>query len=304
MGFIFSKLTKGHVWNRLLRDRLSEPLHMNVLSAWVALFGDFRTKVDFDLVVRPHHAYCLLTAANQAKKYGYTTVTVMEFGVANGAGLLNMCAIAEQVTQATGVAFEIVGFDTGTGMPEPIDYRDHPEAYQPGWFPMQEPEKLREALPPNGRLILGDVAETVPEFLNGLMPDAPVAFMSLDVDYYSSSVEALKVLSGKPELYLPVVGVYLDDIRYIEHNKWCGELLAVEEFNEAHTHRKIAPHQFLRESRIFQRASWIGQIFLLHVLDHPRRATVLKDYGKRVLPNPYLKLRGANVGKGVGKKVA
>lgn len=301
MGFILSKLTKGAIWKRLLRERLSEPLHLNAISAAVAMFGDFRSKVDFDLVVRPQHAYCLLTAADQAKKYGYTKVTALEFGVANGAGLQNMCAIAEQVTKATGIEFEIVGFDTGKGMPDPIDYRDHPEAYQPGWFPMQEPDKLRAALPPNAHLIIGDVAETAPAFLKTLTPEAPIGFMSLDVDYYSSSVDALRVLAGRPELYLPVVGFYADDINFIEHNKWSGELLAIEEFNEAHTFRKIAPHQFLRESRIFQRAKWIGHIFILHVLDHPRRATVLKGGEVLVLSNPYLNL-GGNLGRRNARK--
>jgi hypothetical protein len=57
-----------------------------------------------------------------------------EFGVANGAGLLNMCEIAARVTRETGVGFRIVGFDAGTGLPQPIDYRDHPERVRRMYF--------------------------------------------------------------------------------------------------------------------------------------------------------------------------
>jgi hypothetical protein len=86
-------------------------------------------------------------------------------------------------------------------------------------------------------------------------------------------------------------------------SRWCGELLALEEFNAAHALRKIAPHAFLRESRIFQRPPWLGQIYTLHVLDHPRRATVLASYGKRLLSKPYMGLKGRNIGSGVGVPV-
>ena len=53
MSFVFlKKLTEPRIWNRLFCERLSEPLHMNFLSLFVALFGTFRTKVGFDLVLR------------------------------------------------------------------------------------------------------------------------------------------------------------------------------------------------------------------------------------------------------------
>ena len=41
------------------------------------------------------------------------TVSIVEFGVATGAGLMNMASIARRVMEATGVAVKIYGFDTG-----------------------------------------------------------------------------------------------------------------------------------------------------------------------------------------------
>lgn len=46
----------------------------------------------------------------------------------------------------------IVGFDDVSGMPALRDYRDHPEAYQPGWYPMEAPDRLRAKLPTIAKL--------------------------------------------------------------------------------------------------------------------------------------------------------
>jgi len=265
-------------------------LHLNLLSLFVAAFGSVRAKIDFDLLVRQQHAFGLLSAADTALVAGQKRVTVIEFGVANGAGLLNLCVLAEKIAKATGIDFNIVGFDNVSGMPPIRDYRDHPELYQPGWYPMQAPELLRARLPPNASLVLGNIAETVPDFLTTLPRDAPIGFVSVDVDYYWSAVDALSALTGSPQLYLPMVTMYLDDVSNQTHNPWCGEMAAVNDSNSAQSMRKIALFNFLREDRLFKNAKWISQMYTLHVLDHPWRFTRLADYGDFVLDNPYLEL--------------
>src|SRR5688500_5003246 len=114
--FILRKLREPRIWARIARERLAAPLSLNLLSVFVGLFGSFLAKVEFDLVVRMHHAWGLLYAADQARQCGVRELTAIEFGVANGAGLLNMCEIAARVTRETGVGFQIVGFDAGTGL--------------------------------------------------------------------------------------------------------------------------------------------------------------------------------------------
>lgn len=154
-SLLFRRLREGRIWKRILSERMTEPFAVNVYAAYVALFGSFRQKVNCDLVIRHHHAFGLLTAADWARESGIRRISAMEFGVANGAGLLNMCTVADGVTKETGVEIEIYGFDGGTGMPKPKDYRDHPEYYTWGDFPMQSPDLLRAKLPPNARLMLG-----------------------------------------------------------------------------------------------------------------------------------------------------
>src|SRR5690348_9762896 len=118
------KLKRAHVWRRIFYERLSEPIHLNAISLFVAAFGSYRTKIDFDLIPRQHYAYGVLRAAELAAKSGLKAVTIVEFGVAEGTGLMNLCRISRKVSAITGIEFEIVGFDSGVGMPPPQDYRD------------------------------------------------------------------------------------------------------------------------------------------------------------------------------------
>jgi hypothetical protein len=256
---------------RACRERLSEPLHLNLLSLFVLLFSSYRTKIAFDLVPRRHYAYGVLRAAEQAASHRLGVLTVLELGVATGRGLLNLCDVARKVSKLTGVRIEVYGFDTGAGMPPPRDYRDHPELYQADDFPMDR-ERLASLLPSNGKLIFGELRETLPAFMKRVRPDAPLGFVAVDIDYYSSAKDALTLFSDPDPLkYIPLPIIYFDDISMDSQNNWCGELLAIREFNDSAAMRKIEVDRFLRTRRIFKHASWIDQIYLLHIFDHPQR---------------------------------
>lgn len=285
--YLLGRLKDPQKLQKIGIERLTEPLHLNIASVFVALFGSYRSKVAFDLVIRQQYAWPILHAATMAQEQGHKRVTLIEFGVAMGAGLINMCKLAAETTKATGIEFDIYGFDTGQGMPPAIDYRDMPEAFQIGDFPMDQ-TALKAALPANAKLILGPIAETVGPFLTTLSPDAPVGFVSIDVDYYSSAKDCLEVFTGRPEQYMPVVPVYLDDVAIYSSNPWNGEWLAVNEFNDAHAMRKIAPFNMLRARRIFKNPIWLEMMYAVHILDHRLRTTAEQRKVKRVLKNEYL----------------
>src|SRR5688500_8339249 len=103
--YVLRRLLQTEKLKKVCVERLAEPAHLNVLSIFIALFGTYRMKVTFDLVVRQQYAFPILYAADAAKGYGYKTVTIVELGVASGAGLLNLCRIAERTTKATGIEF-------------------------------------------------------------------------------------------------------------------------------------------------------------------------------------------------------
>lgn len=282
MPLLINRLTKSHIWRRIGIERIGEPVHFNIASALVALFGTFRARVAFDLVMRHPLAFGLLQAADWATECGISQITAIELGVANGAGLMNMCTIAAKVSKVTGVRFDIVGFDTGKGMPPPKDFRDHPEFYGHGDFPMENRAALQNRLPENATIVIGEVADTIRPFLEGC---ATIGFISVDLDYYHSTLEALQLLDAPPDKYLPWVVMYFDDVEYDRHNPFCGELAAIEEFNNGHSTRKIAKFNLLRQRRIFQRATWIEHMYIAHVFDHAFRSRERKQ--KRVLDNPF-----------------
>jgi hypothetical protein len=286
LNFLLYKVPKR--LGRILYERLPEPLHLNILSIFVALFGNYKMRIACDLVVRQQYAFSLLKAAELAMVQGLKSVTAIEFGVAAGAGLVNICDISRNITKLTGVDFKIFGFDSGKGMPPPRDHRDHPEVFSAGSYPLIDRSALMRALPHNAKLILGDIQETLPPFVAGLSASSPVGFVVIDVDYYWSAKECLNVFLGAADNYLPWTLVYLDDIGFESANPWAGELLAVREFNEENEMRKINLFRGLRHKRLFKHTSWFDQVYLLHVLDHGRRNVSGAPKEIKVLTNPYL----------------
>ena len=286
---IFKKLFKIYILKRIYLERLGEPFIYNIISLFVLIFGNIRLKIKYDLVPRESYAYGILAAADLAKSHNINKISIIEFGVASGNGLLNMCYIADKVTKLTGVEFEIFGFDTGEGMPAPLDYRDHPEKYFTGDYPPINQENLLKSLPENAKLILGDIINSMEEIEKQITH--PIAFVSVDVDYYYSTVDCLKIFEKNKNLYLPYVFTYFDDIYNIDHNDYCGELLAINEFNMRNTLRKISKATMLNQTRIFRRSPWSHQIYLTHIFDHTARSIeYIKERKKTIsiIENPYI----------------
>src|SRR3954447_22040484 len=117
------------------------------------------TRVALDLFDRPHYAYAVKAAADQAKALGVPSITAIELGVGTGRGLLALERIAQDVAVETGVGIEVVGFDAGSGPRPPADWRDLPYLYQGGFYAMDE-AALRARLS-SGQLVIGDVRDTV-----------------------------------------------------------------------------------------------------------------------------------------------
>jgi hypothetical protein len=232
--------------------------------------GDFREKESFGMITRPNYAYGMLRAADLARFLGKKAVTVCEFGVATGNGLMNMVEIAELVQAETGVEVRVVGLDTGEGLPPIADYRDHPELWSAGDFAMTNKDDLRKRVDGRAELIFGDIKDTVDGFVDSLDEAAPLGFVSIDVDIYSGSKSALRALKGRPELYTPAVSMYCDDVRFFFANRWCGELLAIAEFNEENSVRKIDEDRSLGD-RPCRSEPWYRSMFVCHVLDHETR---------------------------------
>jgi hypothetical protein len=250
-----------------------------IRRASIERHGTFRQKEAHGLISRPNYAYGMLRAADMARFVGKQKATVCEFGVATGNGLMNMVELAAIIHKETGVELRVVGMDSGQGLPIVEGYEDHPEIWSPGDFAMTNRDDLRRRVGDRAELIFGDIADTIDGFVASLDESAPLAFISVDVDIYTGSKSALRSLTGKPELCTPAVSIYLDDTQFFFANRWCGELRAIEEFNEQNAMRKIDEDRSLPGHRPDAITYWYRSMYVCHILDHELRTRPQKREG-------------------------
>jgi hypothetical protein len=228
--------------------------------------------LDFRLAIqaldRPAYAFGVKQAAYLATKLKLPSVSVVEFGVAGGAGLVALERYALEIGKAYGIEVEVYGFDLGSGLPAPSDYRDLGYVWKRGAYKMGDPDSLRKRLK-IARLLLGDVEETVPQFLAA--HHAPVGFISFDLDFYSSTMNAFRIFSCPDEHLLPRIFCYFDDIVSDGHQLHCeevGELLAIREFNEnSNRESSLLACPILKSGTVFP-AVWQDQLRVYHRFEH------------------------------------
>jgi hypothetical protein len=229
--------------------------------------GSFDLRCRFDVFSRPAYAYGVQHGAYLASRLGVPAISVIEFGVAGGRGLLALEEIARLASRAYGVKIEVYGFDRAIGLPKTADFRDLPYTWEEGFFEM-DVDELRSRLT-EAALVIGDIADTVPAFVDTHDP-APVAFVAVDLDYYSSTVDALRVFDVPESKVLPRVLCYFDDLVGEDHvlqNDLVGELLAIREFNDDHKETKLLPVNGLSAKRVLP-ADWNDSMLAMHRFDH------------------------------------
>jgi hypothetical protein len=216
---------------------------------------------------RPQYVWGVLQGAALSKVLGISRISVIEFGVAGGGGLISMERTAELTEEMVGIVIDVYGFDTGSGNPKLLDYRDVPFRWSEGSWPM-DIQKLENLLH-RAKLVLGHTGDTIAGFISS--NPAPVAFAAFDLTMYSSTIEALKLFEADVSLLLPrtycmfrsLLGSRGDQCDYI------GERLAIQEFNTRYTMRKLCHMDGLRYFIPNNYGSWPEFFYLLHIFDHP-----------------------------------
>ncbi|MEE4212889.1 MAG: hypothetical protein V2I43_26885 [Parvularcula sp.] len=255
-----------------------------ILKAWkVSGTASLSSKLDYDLFDRPHYAYCLANAARLARALEIPKISALEFGVAGGRGLLALEALCPEIEQAYGVEIEVWGFDTGEGLPDPVDYRDLPYIWKAGFYRMDQ-AALKAKLK-RSQLVLGDVKDTVPTFFETYKP-APLGAAFFDLDFWSSTLDSFDIFSGASSTMLPRVFCYCDDVISNEGggvlSEDVGQLRAIGDYNAASSDRKLRPIAGFPEKRRV-RAVWPHQIYVHHSFDHPNYTKYVHDDADRQL---------------------
>jgi hypothetical protein len=183
------------VWRR-------EPLLLYVFARILARLdiGSYNFRLHVQAFDRIGYAYGVYQAAYLAKQLGHDRVSVLELGVAGGDGLVALERLAKKAEKELKIQVDVYGFDMGSGLPTPQDYRDLPYHWQGGFYQMDE-KALRQRLT-RAKLVLGDVADTIKTFFDKYNP-APIGFVSVDLDYYSSTAAALTMFNASSNYLLP-----------------------------------------------------------------------------------------------------
>ncbi len=229
--------------------------------------GSYKARVELGAAQRPHYGHCLYTAADLAARLGLKKISALEFGVAAGAGLLSLEYHASEIEKLFGVEIELYGFDTGKGLPAPQDYRDLPHHWAEGFYEMDR-EALEKRLT-RAKLVLGNVENTVPSFFEEFKP-APVGAILFDLDFYSSTMAAFKLLEAAPERLLPRIWCYFDDVagNHIQaYSDYAGVRGALNDYNAADESRKFSPAYYLLCGKYT--AEWHKRIWIHHDFSHP-----------------------------------
>ena len=230
--------------------------------------GSYEQRLTIGAVNCPNYGYLVYNAAYLAKKLGYNRISILEFGVAGGNGLMNLEYHSQEIRKLFGVVIDIYGFDTGEGLPEPLDYRDLPYHWKKGFYKMDVPllrAQLKEA-----KLILGDIKETSKDFFENYNP-APIGAIIYDFDFYSSTVNSFNILKADERYFLPRVFCCFDDTIGTEielYNDYSGVRLAINEFNQAHSNIKFGLPYYLLARNVVE--SWYHKIWICHFFKHSR----------------------------------
>ncbi len=236
--------------------------------------GSFKFRMKINALERMHYAYICYNAAKLAKRLGHDRISVIEYGVAGGRGLLILQEYAEEIEKLLNIKIDVYGFDMGSGLPKPKDYRDIPYHWKEGFFTMNE-QNLRPKLN-RTKLIIGDIESTAKDFFSKYNP-APIGAIIHDLDFYSSTKVALSMLKADAKFFLPRIYCYFDDTIGTEtelFNDFTGERLAINEFNAQNDDIKFSvSYNLLAQATEI----WHHQIWICHFFKHKEYNTFISE---------------------------
>jgi hypothetical protein len=206
-------------------------------------------------------------AALQGKALGHTAVTVVELGVAGGNGLVCLCDLKRDIQSEVGITINVVGFDTGEGLPKSEDPRDTLYAWPTGSYRMDR-DALEKRIGGQAELVLGSVANTIASW--NPKTESPLGAVLFDLDYFSSTSAALSILTK--ENILPRIWCYFDDVHGGPEEaltERIGEREAIRQFNASPMREVLNDHLSPAYAfKFLQQESWHERIFLYHRMSH------------------------------------
>ena len=209
--------------------------------------------IKYGVIPRPHYALGLLLAAHQAHSLGIKKISVIEFGCWNCDGLIDLENYIDDIKNLFDMEFQVFGFDLGDGHPNyNFDKRDRLYEMQEGLYPFNKKSNLKKLK--YSQLILGDVKDTLKNFIETKINNSPIGFISFDLGLYNSTKYAMEILNKNEKFFLPRTNLYFDNNYFVLNNE--GDILAQNEFNK-NNERKISEIGELAEQMSLFWNKWI-----------------------------------------------
>src|SRR5262249_27470464 len=130
-------------------------------------------------------------------------------------------------------------------------------------------------------LVIGDVRDTVPEFVEK-MQTAPLGFMSVDVDLYSSTKYVFRFFLLPGRKMLRRVTMYFDEVQFFFNHRFAGELRAIDEFNQESKGVKIDRWRGVAKERVFPESPWFESMYVAHDLEAISKVTLARPPAEMV----------------------
>lgn len=165
-----------------------------------------------------------------------------EFGVWNGDSLLILWKVLKLMDLDKEADFRLYGFDSFEGLPAPQGEADHHPMVAAGSFNSQGADYVADRLQKAGcprdkvHLVPGFFESSLTEGIKEELGRPRATFVNVDVDYYSSTSQALFWIES---LLVDGSIVFFDDILFYHGNPHKGQPKAIAEFNAASAYRGL-----------------------------------------------------------------
>ena len=207
-----------------------KPLRVAILKYLSLKFSTFR----------PHYETILYEASKTALKLGAKEISVLELGVAGGDGIKSLHKYKKKIEKILNIKIFIVGFDSGSGLPEVTKKEDLPFFWKAGDYTNKNLSSL-ETNYNDVKIFTGEISETLETFIN--QNNHKIGCIFFDLDLYSSTKSFLDIipLLSKNNLLLPRTLCYFDDLFIADYglDDSNGEPLAISNFNNDNTNFKL-----------------------------------------------------------------
>mgnify|MGYP000847657011 FL=1 len=233
-------------------------------------FDKFFELIKYGTIPRPNYALGILMAAHQAKELGYKKISIIELGCWNFEGLIDIENYIHDIKKFIDIDFNVYGFELGTGhIKEETNPRNRLYELSGGDYTFKKKDNLKKLQ--FSELVLGDVKDTVPKFLEeGHLDEAPLGFIIFDLGFYTSAKNALQLLNSDSKRYLPRSIIYSDNNYFVLKNE--ADKAAFSEFNKEGG-KMISPIGELAEQLSVSWNKWIflgKRMYMLSDLKHEK----------------------------------